>query len=119
MSPRGTIDPNNPRWNGDGFKSKLGTTYEAAGVKFIALFQFRNEDNKLFRVNLRPLSQSDCGNVRMALISIYGQPENSRNMRYASLDQWRDEKSGNLIDYVVIGDCEVNYRELLTSKSGL
>jgi hypothetical protein len=106
-----------PALNGPGFVSKLAVSYSALGVEFVAVFQFDLAD-KLTTVSLQPLNAT-CTDLRIKLIQVYGEPIYSKRSLY-SLDQWRDDAGGNLVDLLAIGkDCYLKYRPTIAKGSGL
>lgn len=86
-------------------RTRLGTNYEAMGFTFAAFFQFDRATGGLDRVKLL-LRGEGCDELRFKLFNVYGEPD--RRPVLGSV-RWRDEANGNIVAFVPVGGCWVEY----------
>ena len=106
---------------------KAGAVYQASGMDFTVAFGFDAADH-LNRVTLYPSNLHQCSDLNQLLRSVYGDPPPAgiTTTAVATAKTWRDERGGNIIHFLIIGDwsnpsnCSVAYEPIRTrEQSGL
>ena len=109
----GKTQPNDDRGKDpDPMVAALKMDHAASGLDFLAYFIF-DGDKGLARVTLEPKDNGRCKEVRYALTSAYGRPQDTSTDAITDLAKWWSEATGNIVVYLQIGPgCSVDYTPL-------
>lgn len=103
----------------------LGSDLKIGDLKFTAQYTFRVEGSttRLFEVRLKPKQESDCGEIIQLLRQKYGPSYTTKGISGytgAVIVTWRDETSGNKVEFIRTTTCEIVYSPLDTDpRDGL
>lgn len=87
----------------------LKMDHAASGFDFTAYFVF-DSDKGLARVELEPTDMARCADLRYALTSSYGRPQDATTDAISDLAKWWSADTGNIVVYLRIGSgCSVAY----------
>lgn len=103
----------------------LGSNLKVGNLGFMAQYTFRVEGSttRLVEVRLKPKQESDCGEIIQLLRQKYGPSYTTKGISGytgAVIVTWRDETSGNKVEFIRTTTCEIVYSPLDTDpRDGL
>lgn len=85
-------------------------THQVDGARFDAYFHF-DSANALAKVALERTGGTECGVLLNGLNDRFGPPIKSHRQSFAIIEQWRDSRGGNVVNYIEIGrlPCTITY----------